>query len=125
MVKNILLVGLGGGFGSICRYLMQKWIYDIYPHPFPLGTFLVNVLGCFAIGVIYGAAEKSNVLNFEWRLLLTTGICGGFTTFSTFAFENVVLLRGGNVTYFLLYIGLSVTVGIGAVFGGIAIIKFL
>lgn len=125
MVKNILLVGIGGGIGSIARYLLQKWVYLIYPHPFPWGTFLVNILGCFLIGIIYGAAEKSNLLIYEWRLLLTAGFCGGFTTFSAFAFENMNLLRGGNVTYFLLYIGLSVIVGIAAVFGGIASMKFL
>ena len=125
MVKNILLIGFGGGIGSIARYLLQKWVYHIYPHPFPWGTFLVNIIGCFLIGVFYGVAEKSNLLNYEWRLLLTAGFCGGFTTFSTFAFENMTFLRGGDVTYFLLYIGLSVILGIAAVFGGIAVMKLL
>lgn len=123
MVKNIFLVGLAGGIGSIARFLLQKWVYQIYPHPFPWGTLIVNILGCFLIGVIYGVSEKSNFLNSEWRLLLTVGFCGGFTTFSAFAFENMVLLRGGEVLYFLLYIGMSVLLGIAAVFGGIAVMK--
>jgi fluoride exporter len=125
MVKNILLVGLGGGIGSIARYLLQKWVYHIYPHPFPWGTFLVNILGCFLIGVIFEVSEKSNLLNHEWRLLLMAGFCGGFTTFSTFAFENVTFLRSGDITYFLLYIGMSVFIGIAAVLGGISLVKLL
>jgi CrcB protein len=125
MIRNILLVGLGGGVGSIGRYLLQKWVYTLYPHPFPWGTFLVNVVGCFLIGLFYAISEKSSLLNFEWRLLLTVGLCGGFTTFSTFAFENVVLLRSGDITFFILYIFASVVFGIGAVFGGIALIKLL
>lgn len=125
MIKNILLVGLGGGVGSIGRYLLQKWIYSLYPHPFPWGTFLVNVSGCFLIGLLYAIAEKSSLLNLELRLLLTVGLCGGFTTFSTFAFENVILLRSGDFTFFILYILASVVFGIAAVFGGIALIKLL
>ena len=125
MIKNILLVGLGGGVGSIGRYLLQKWVYTLYPHPFPWGTFLVNVSGCFLIGLFYALAEKTSLLNFEWRLLLMVGLCGGFTTFSTFAFENVILLRSGDITFFILYIFASVLFGIAAVFGGIALIKLL
>ena len=125
MIKNILLVGLGGGVGSIGRYLLQKWVYSLYPHPFPWGTFLVNVSGCFLIGLFYAIAEKSSLLNLEWRLLLIVGLCGGFTTFSTFAFENVILLRSGDFTFFILYIFASVVFGIAAVFGGIALIKLL
>ena len=101
MIKNILLVGLGGGVGSIGRYLLQKWVYSLYPHPFPWGTLLVNVSGCFIIGLLYAMAERSSLLNLELRLLLMVGLCGGFTTFSTFAFENVILLRAGDFTYFL------------------------
>jgi CrcB protein len=125
MIKNILLVGLGGGVGSIGRYLLQKWVYSLYPHPFPWGTFLVNVSGCFLIGLLYAIAEKSSLLNLELRLLLTVGLCGGFTTFSTFAFENVILFRSGDFTFFILYILASVVFGIAAVFGGIALIKLL
>jgi fluoride exporter len=125
MIKNILFVGLGGGAGSILRYLCQRWIYQVYPHPFPWGTFAVNIAGCFIIGILFAIAEKTSVLTPEWRLLLTTGFCGGFTTFSTFAYENMMLLRNGDTTYFLLYTILSVIIGIVCVFAGIALVKVL
>ncbi|MDP4263799.1 MAG: fluoride efflux transporter CrcB [Bacteroidota bacterium] len=125
MIRNILLAGLGGGIGSVARYLCQKWFNETYPHPFPWGTFVVNLLGCFLIGIIYGASEKSTVLSPQTRLFLATGFCGGFTTFSTFAFENMNLLRTGDTTYLLLYTMGSVLLGILGVFAGTAIMKFL
>ena len=123
MIKNILLVGLGGGIGSVVRYLCQKWFNENYPHPFPWGTFTVNLVGCFLIGLIYAASEKSTVLSPQVRLLLITGFCGGFTTFSTFAFENMNLLRSGDISYFFLYTIGSVVLGISGVFAGVAIMK--
>ncbi len=123
MISNILLVGLGGGVGSIARYLCQKWFNEAYPHPFPWGTFVVNIIGCFLIGIIYAASEKTTALSPQTRLFLATGFCGGFTTFSTFAFENMNLLRGGDITYFLLYTIGSIVLGIIGVFAGVAFIK--
>ena len=125
MIKNLLLVGLGGGIGSIARYLWQKWFSENYPHPFPWGTFLVNLCGCFLIGVFYAATEKTSVLSPQARLLLITGFCGGFTTFSTFAFENMNLLRTGDNFYFILYAVGSLVLGIAAVYIGSFIIKLL
>lgn len=125
MIKNFLLIGLGGGIGSIARYLSQKWFNENYPHPFPWGTFTVNLIGCFLIGVIYAASEKTSVLSPQVRLLLITGFCGGFTTFSTFAFENMTLLRSGDNLYFIIYTLASVILGIGAVFAGMVIMKLL
>jgi len=123
--KSILLVGLGGGAGSIARFLCQKYIYEWYPHPFPFGTFLVNISGCFLIGIFYALAEKGNLLTPEWRILLTTGFCGGFTTFSTFAYENLNLLRNGDITYFILYIIASVILGMLATWLGIVLLKLI
>ena len=125
MIKNILLVSIGGGIGSALRYLCQRWIYQLYPVAFPWGTFLVNMVGCFLIGIFVAAADRTAVISTEWRLFLTTGICGGFTTFSAFAFENMTLLRSGALSWFLLYIFISIIVGIAAVFAGIALIKLL
>lgn len=125
MIKNILLVGLGGGVGSIARYLCQKWFSENYPQPFPWGTFLVNLLGCFLIGLIYAASEKGTVLSPQTRLFLATGFCGGFTTFSTFAFENMLLLRSGDTLFFFIYTIASVVLGIAGVFAGVAIMKLL
>jgi len=124
-MKNFLLVGLGGGIGSMLRYLCQKWFSENYPQPFPWGTFLVNLIGCFLIGVIYAASEKSSALTPQARLFLAAGFCGGFTTFSTFAFENMNLLRGGDTSYFLIYTIGSVLLGILGVFGGVAVMKLL
>jgi CrcB protein len=123
--KNILMVGIGGGLGSIARFLCQKYIYPWHPHAFPFATFFVNILGCFLIGVFYALAEKGNILTPEWRLFLTTGICGGFTTFSAFAFENVSLLKTGDFLYFGLYAAGSVFFGIASTFGGIALLKLV
>jgi CrcB protein len=82
-------------------------------------------VGCLLIGIIYAASEKTTILSPQTRLLLITGLCGGFTTFSTFAFENMNLLRSGDTIYFLVYTITSVVLGIAAVFGGIAIMKLL
>jgi fluoride exporter len=125
MIKYILLVGLGGGIGSIARYLCQKWFATNHPYTFPWGTFIVNLAGCFLIGLIYAASEKGTPLSPQTRLFLATGFCGGFTTFSTFAFENMSLLRSGDISYFFLYTVGSVVLGIMGVFGGVAIMKLL
>lgn len=125
MGTNILIVGMGGGVGSILRYLCQKWINEAYQHNFPLATFLVNIFGCLLIGIFYALGEKGNILSPQTRLLLVTGFCGGFTTFSTFAFENMNLLRTGDSFYFLLYAIGSVGLGIAAVYLGSFIIKLL
>jgi CrcB protein len=125
MIRNLLIIGLGGGLGSMARYLCQKWFNETYPHPFPWGTFVVNITGCFLIGLIYAATEKTSLLSPQTRLFLITGFCGGYTTFSTFAFENMNLLRSGDNLYFMIYALLSVVLGIAAVFAGAAIMKLL
>jgi CrcB protein len=121
--RNILWVGLGGGVGSIARYLCQRALGSWFLNPFPVGTFVVNVSGCFLIGLIHAIAVKTNTLNPESRLLLTTGFCGGYTTFSSFAYENADLLRAGNFLYPALYISLSVLLGVAAVFAGDALLR--
>jgi CrcB protein len=125
IVKNIIMVGIGGGIGSIARFLCQKYIYAAWLQTFPLATFLVNIFGCFLIGIFYALSEKGDILNPTWRLFLTTGICGGFTTFSAFAYENVTLLKTGNFFYFALYAAGSVFFGIAATFGGIALFRLI
>jgi CrcB protein len=125
MIKNILLVAMGGGLGSVLRYLCQKWIYDLYPHPFPLGTLIVNVSGCLLIGILAGISERGHLLDSDRRLFMITGICGGFTTFSTFCYENLALLRNGQVAYFSLYTAFSVVLGLLAVFAGAAFVRMV
>jgi fluoride exporter len=120
-MRILLLIGAGGFIGSVARYLTQQGISKILPIVFPFGTFIVNITGCFLIGVLYAFSDRNNVLSNEWRLFLTTGFCGGFTTFSTFSMESYSLIREEQYFYFALYAGLSVVLGILATFLGIAI----
>jgi len=122
-VKAILIIWLGGGLGSVCRYLVQLGVSRLLTVSFPAGTFLVNISGCFVIGLLYGLAEKYAVLTAEWRLFLITGLCGGYTTFSSFSYEGVSLFRQGNYSYFILYVGLSVFVGLLSTLAGMALGK--
>jgi len=124
-LKIILIVFAASGIGGVSRYGMQTWIFRLYSFAFPLGTFVVNITGCLLIGLFYALSEKGNLLTPEWRLALTTGFCGGFTTFSTFAYENMNLLRTGDYIYFGLYMLGSVVAGIAAVYLGIIFIKSL
>ena len=103
MTRNIIFVAIGGMLGSVGRFLMVSWIVNLLPYTFPFGTFLVNILGCFAMGSLVGLAERHTGFNSEWRLFLTVGFCGGFTTFSAFAFENVQLLLDKNYGTFAAY----------------------
>lgn len=123
MIRNIFLVGLGGGIGSIARYLCQKWMYNLYPHPFPAGTFIINITGCFLIGIFWGIAAKSTSFTENWALLLMTGLCGGFTTFSAFTLESINLIRENRTGLFLTYLAASVILGLFATWIGIRLIK--
>ena len=123
MYKAILLVSIGGAAGSSMRYLtsvfMQKWVSQLYPW----GTFVANMLGCILIGILMGYFSKLQLNNNDYKLLLVTGFCGGYTTFSAFAFENFTLWQQGNNTTALTYIALSVIGGLLAVFSGFALSK--
>jgi CrcB protein len=124
-MKTVFIVFLGSGIGGVARYAVQNRVASAGLFDFPFGTFIVNLTGCFLIGLFYALGEKGNLLTPEWRMALTTGFCGGFTTFSTFAYENMNLLRAGDYVYFALYIFLSVVLGIAGVFLGIACIRYL
>jgi CrcB protein len=123
MIRTLLIIGTGGFLGSISRFLASRFFQNSFPSVFPFGTFLVNIIGCLIIGLIYGISEKSTFISVEWRMFLAVGFCGGFTTFSTFANENLALLRDGNFFYFFIYTGLSVFLGITATFLGVLITK--
>ncbi len=118
MIKNILLIGLGGGLGSIARYLCQKWFMDHHLHAFPWATFMVNIIGCFLIGLFWGIFLKPFAGNESWKLFLMTGICGGFTTFSAFTLEGIGLIKEQKLGLFFVYIGGSVVIGLLATYVG-------
>ena len=119
MIKTLLFIGSGGFLGSISRFLASRYLQNNFPSAFPFGTFLVNISGCFLIGLIYGFSERSSLLTQGWKMFLAVGFCGGFTTFSTFANENLALLRDGDFFHFFIYTGLSVFLGIAANFFGV------
>ena len=115
MIRNLLLVALGGAIGSVLRYMLSS-----INTSFPWGTFAVNILGSLLIGLLVGLVSKG-VLSPEMKLLMVTGFCGGFTTFSTFANESFGMMKVGDVLLMALYVGVSVVIGILAVWGGMAL----
>lgn len=123
MMKNMLLVALGGGLGSMARYLCQKWFMDNHPHTYPWGTFTVNIAGCFLIGLFWAISFRSFAGNESWKLFLMTGISGGFTTFSAFTLEGIGLIKEQRPGTFLLYVGGSVIAGLLATYAGMKILR--
>jgi CrcB protein len=120
MLKQILLVGLGGGTGSILRFLASLLAAKTSnSFSFPVTTFVVNILGCLLIGLLVGISLKNNWLDVNMKLLLITGFCGGFTTFSTFSLENFQLYQAGNYVSLIAYTLASVLVGFAAVWIGL------
>jgi CrcB protein len=120
MIKNILLVGLGGGIGSILRYVASIMLTT---KRFPYATLSINILGSFVIGLVLAFSIKNEHFANNWKLFLATGICGGFTTFSAFSLENMQLLQSGKTGVAFLYIALSVVLGIAATFAGYQLFK--
>ena len=122
-MKSLFLIGAGSAIGGICRYLVQILVGKYAGVAFPAGTFLVNLSGCFLIGLLYGLADRYAWMSMEWRLLLITGICGGYTTFLSFSYDAVCLLRQGNLVNFLLYVVGSMALCLVATAVGIWVIR--
>lgn len=121
-MKQALLVFLGGGFGSVLRYLISKPLNSISQNFF-IGTFTVNILGCLIIGLVLGFSAKGDILSENNSLLLATGFCGGFTTFSAFAFEKHTFLKSGDYLNFAIYMMASIILGILSVVLGLWLAK--
>lgn len=105
MLKTLLIVGAGSFTGGALRYLLSKAIQSWGFHSFPVGTFCVNILGCLAIGLFYGLFERNNLMSANLRLFLTVGLCGGFTTFSTFINESFQMIRDANFLCGVEFVG--------------------
>lgn len=123
MIRNIALVGIGGMAGSIARYIVSVFFANRLPPGFPYGTFVVNIVGCFLIGVILGIVGRVGALTAELRLLLATGFCGGFTTFSSFADEIIELVEAGRAVHAVSYILSSFLLGLLATVAGLALTR--
>lgn len=123
-MKQLVLVFIGGGTGSIARFLIGK-LWNSPATAIPFGTFAANVIGSVFIGLIMGWALKQDVISTNTTLLLATGFCGGFTTFSTFAYENQLLLKSGDFLTFAIYTIASFALGIAAVFLGLWLSKIM
>ncbi len=123
-MRIILLIGTGSFIGGIFRYLLSQFIQIRISSLIPYGTFWVNIIGCFLIGLIYGLSDRGN-LDPDWRLFLATGICGGFTTFSAFSNDAISLMRDGQFFPAFIYLSSTVIFGLIATLIGIAIPKII
>lgn len=119
----MLIAGAGGFVGTCCRYLVTRWCAMMFSGTWPLGTFLVNIVGCFVFGVLLGLFEKTQTVSTTESLLLVTGFCGGFTTFSAFAGEVCLLGDKGQFVTSLVYLLASVAIGVIMVIAGRALIR--
>lgn len=118
MFKAMIIAGFGGFIGTCLRFLTGKLCHVLSSSAFPWGTFAVNVIGSFAIGIFFGLAEKHNLISQSMNVFLITGFCGGFTTFSSFADDIYLLLQQKQWTLFGLYVGLSLVLGVLLVWFG-------
>ena len=118
MLRNLVYIALGGAVGSVLRYVIQSSIHKSFPNSYPYGTFVVNIIGCFLVGFLISWVAGKNNFSQQLELMLIAGFCGGFTTFSTFAYEGNNLLAQGRAGYAFLYIAISVIVGMGFAYLG-------
>ncbi len=123
-MKILLLIGTGSFIGGVLRYLLSQLIQTKTAGNFPWGTMAVNILGCLLIGVVFGLANKGTIPS-EWKLVLATGLLGGFTTFSAFSNETVMMLREGQYLFATGYVSVSVLIGLAATFAGYALVRLL
>lgn len=123
-MKHALLVFLGGGFGSVARYMLSSRLNTLEAK-IPYGTFLSNILGSLLVGIVLGYLAKTSSVSETQSLLLATGFCGGFTTFSTFAYENQVFLKNGDYISFVSYTIGSLVLGLLAIFLGLYISRLI
>ena len=125
MLKSILIVGFGGFIGTVARFLTSRYFQENIASVFPWSTFTINIIGSLLIGIFYGISEKGDFMSPDIRLFLTVGICGGFTTFSTFSNDAFLLLKQEEWLRFAFYTSMSFFLGLLAVYVGRFIIKLI
>ena len=118
-MKELMLVFVGGGLGSMVRFSLGRWVNALHSHDFPWGTLVVNIVACLILGFVIGLADHKHIISPTARLFWTVGFCGGFSTFSTFSNETLYLLQSGLTLSLVLYIGLSLFLCVAATFGGL------
>ncbi len=118
---NLLVIAIGGALGAAARYLLSTFVLRVSGTLFPLGTFIVNVVGCVVFGLIAGATTQRVQIAPALRLFLLTGILGGFTTFSSYAFESFALVRDGQMAWAALNIAGQVVAGLAGMWAGYVI----
>lgn len=123
MLQQILLVAVGGAFGSVCRHLVGVGALRLLGPGFPFGTLIVNLFGAFLMGVLVEVLARRFDASSELRLLLATGVLGGFTTYSSFALDTAVLWERGEAFTAFVYVALTLVAGIGALFAGLALAR--
>jgi CrcB protein len=124
-VLNIVLVFLGGGLGAMARYGMQGVVYRWMGAAFPYGTLVVNIVGSFLIGALMSASESRFLLNPSLRIFLAIGILGGFTTFSSFSFETVSMIRDGEYLFAAMNVGASIALCLFFTYVGTLVARIL
>ncbi len=124
-MKYLLFIALGGAGGAVSRYLLANWLHGLWEGRFPIGTFLVNVLGSFAIGLMYVLLVERELIHPDWRGVLMIGFLGAFTTFSTFSLEAISLFEAGHAWHALAYVVFSAVVCVVAAGAAIQLTRAL
>jgi CrcB protein len=122
-MKSILFIATGSGLGGVLRYSVHLLVQRFYPSAFPVATLVVNIVGCFLIGIFFSLAQKAGTLSPDAKLFLVTGFCGGFTTFSAFSLDSISLFKSGQLIHFLLYLTGSIVFSIMATIAGMYIAR--
>lgn len=123
VIKSVFIAGLGGFIGTVMRFVLARYLQLQVDSVFPWGTFAVNIAGSFLIGIFYGLSEREGIMSAEWRIFLTIGVCGGFTTFSSLSNDAFFLMQNKEWLRFAAYAGFSFTLGLMAVYLGRTAIK--
>ncbi|MFZ7101785.1 MAG: fluoride efflux transporter CrcB [Peptococcaceae bacterium] len=124
MYLNYLFIACGGAAGALSRYLVSTWVYNKFQGSFPLGTFAVNIIGCFLLGAFYTLSLEKSLISPQLRMMISVGFLGAFTTFSTFSLETMNIIKENNILIAFMNISLSIMFGLTAVWLGVSAVNF-